>query len=293
MGRAVLLLIPALAHCGSTCGGAPIVAVEVLPPSSVELEIDLGSAESWVQRAAGRLDGYAVRPAQRGEPGWQLTVAFRLAVERSDETDLTLVRRALGAEARLERLDRPPTGEVGVVQAEALETRSVPRGSPASTQVEALLERLFERLATAVGLARAPPDALTAAVEDPDPHVRAVAVGLVRQRSLAEAAPALARRLADPEISTQDVLRIGGALGDVGGPASVGAVIDAVGVHPGATIPLLFVLGKLGGREAAGYLFTVERGHAQPDVRSAARDALEDLQARQRPVPPRDRGSPR
>ena len=42
------------------------------------------------------------------------------------------------------------------------------------------------------------------------------------------------------------------------------------------------IIGDIGGNEARGYLLTLESGHMDPRVRAAAREALQDLEQRER-----------
>jgi HEAT repeat protein len=51
---------------------------------------------------------------------------------------------------------------------------------------------------------------------------------------------------------------------------------------PALTARVARIIGDIGGPEAEGYLLTLEAGHPDPRVRTAAREALEELAARAR-----------
>jgi hypothetical protein len=276
MRRGALGLGLLLASCGGPCsGGAPIVDVDVRPPPpTAALELDLAAARSRVEAAADALDGFSVRPAEAEEVGWQLTARPRLATERTDDEDATRVRRALGLAVELERLKPARDGEIGRFVAEGLEVRVVPRGAPTAPLVAAAVDTVMARLSTSIELSRARPERLARAIREGDPHARAVATRIARARGLEAARPALEARLAHDDVSPREALQLAGALADIGHPDSAGALIDTISRFPKQTVPLLYLLGRIGGREATAYLFTVKSGHEEAGVRAAAEEAL-------------------
>jgi hypothetical protein len=50
--------------------------------------------------------------------------------------------------------------------------------------------------------------------------------------------------------------------------------------HPEQVRPIVYALGSLGGSEAEAFLFTLESGSPDEEIRRAARDGLADLRGR-------------
>lgn len=274
-GAALLLL----ASCGSCSGTRPIVDVQLVGPGAgAGLAIDEALGRRHLGTAAKGLEGFSVRPAGDEEVGWQLTVRIQLATERVDDEDPSKLRRGLGASAVLRRLVGGEEGRDRFA-AEVLEVRLADPGSSTDAHLVGTLDRLMGRLALTLSLAEAPPARVAEAVQSEDAFERAVAVRTVKVRSLAAAVPALEARMKDDQVTMQEALRIAGTLSTLGQPSSAGALIDVISRFPEASIPLIFLLGQIGGREAEAYLFTVRSGHQEPSVRDAARQALEEMSA--------------
>lgn len=277
--KSVFALLFALAACSGPCSSPmPIVSVDVVRGSeTMGLVLSDAVAEARAMAAAQALERFAVRRARTGEVGWQLLVQIRLATERTDDEDPSKLRRALGAAAELRSLG--PVDGPNLFRAEALEIRTVSRGTSADPHLRETIDLVMARLETSIRLAQASAGEVAEAILSDDPHARAVATQMAKDRRLVEVRPALEGRLAASELSMQEALRLAGALAEVGGPSSATAVIDLVSRFPEATVPLLYVLARIGGREASGFLFTVKSGHSSPEVRRAAEEALRQLEA--------------
>ena len=114
-----------------------------------------------------------------------------------------------------------------------------------------------------------------------DPRVRERAARVLGERREAGAVPVLLGRLRDPD--PEVVHRTVGALAQIKDPRAVGPLIDVSRNGDGAfTARVARIIGDIGGREAEGYLLTVEAGHPDPRVRRAAREALGEMRARAR-----------
>jgi len=114
----------------------------------------------------------------------------------------------------------------------------------------------------------------------PDARVRDVAIRALADRRNKAAVPALVERLADPDPDVVD--RAIGALGQIGDPAAVGALVRLAQRRQGpAVAQLARVIGDLGGNDARAYLLTQASGNADPLIRAAAQQALDDLTARE------------
>jgi hypothetical protein len=120
---------------------------------------------------------------------------------------------------------------------------------------------------------------LIADLESKDARVRDHAVRVLAERRSAAAVPAIIRRLRDENGAV--ARRAIGALAQIGDERAVGPLIElSQSDEPGLTARVARLIGDIGGAEAEGYLLTIEAGHPDPRVRSAAREALRDLRAR-------------
>ena len=74
------------------------------------------------------------------------------------------------------------------------------------------------------------------------------------------------------------------ALARIGDRRAVAPIIDfSLRLDDGRhTARYARIVGDIGGGEARGYLLTLESGHVDPEVRAAAREAVAELEARER-----------
>lgn len=114
-----------------------------------------------------------------------------------------------------------------------------------------------------------------------DEKVREQAIRVIGDRRSVEAVPALIERLEDPEPLVAE--RAAGALAQLRDPRGVGPLIDYSrrGGDEARTARFARLIGDIGGKEARGYLLTLESGHADARVRAAASDALRELEERE------------
>lgn len=264
-----------LAGCASSCGAQrQVVAVDVFDDADASTLVDMASAEVLAKEGASRLPGFSVALGATSGERWQLSVRFRLATERREADGK--VRRALGASATLVRLGDGEGPEQ--LSAEAMEADSFEAGASAAPLLETLMTELSRRLATSARLSGADPKALEAAIGSDDEHARAVAIAMVADRKMPALRPKLEGLLTSGDIGPREAMRVAGALVKLGQPSSGAALIEAISRWPELTVPLIFSLSRLGGSEAAGYLFTVSSGHEVPQVREAAAEALRELE---------------
>lgn len=160
---------------------------------------------------------------------------------------------------------------------------------------EAAFEGALREAATALAWqleARRKPEAdllrdLTAA----DPRQRDYAVRALADRRSPAAVPALLERLHDE--SPAVVRRAMGALVAIGDPRAVRPLIELTRKRPpGFVAEIVYALGSLGGPEVEAFLFTLESGAADEEVRRAAREAYSDLRRKreEQAASPRDAG---
>ncbi|HYD40984.1 MAG TPA: HEAT repeat domain-containing protein [Anaeromyxobacter sp.] len=139
-----------------------------------------------------------------------------------------------------------------------------------------------ERLRRSLAAEGQPTEKLLRALEAEDPRLREEAIRVLGERRSREAVPGLIARLRDPDLRLAE--RAAGALAQIGDPRAVGPIIDFTQrLDEGPYTPRYArIIGDLGGSEARGYLLTLESGQVHPEVREAAREALRDLEARER-----------
>jgi len=138
-----------------------------------------------------------------------------------------------------------------------------------------------EGLAIALREESKPSEKLILDLRSDDPRVREQAIRILGDRRCGEAVPALVERLGDPEPLLAE--RAAGALAQIRDPRAVGPLIDYSRRRDDAEVARFArILGDVGGREARGYLQTLESGHPDQRVRAAAREALQDLDERER-----------
>ena len=119
--------------------------------------------------------------------------------------------------------------------------------------------------------------ALVADLTAPDPRLRDYAIRVLADRRSPAAIPQLILRLQD---ENDDVARRAvGALVAIGDRRAVRPLIEMTRKRrPEQVRPILYALGSLGGPEAESFLFTLESGAPDEEVRRASRDALAELQ---------------
>jgi hypothetical protein len=117
---------------------------------------------------------------------------------------------------------------------------------------------------------------LIADLSSADPRVRDYAIRVLADRRSPAAVPQLIARLQDPN---PDVARrAAGALTAVGDRRAVRPLIELTRKRrPEDVGPILYALGSLGGSEAEAFLFTLESGSPDEEIRRAAQGAYADL----------------
>ncbi|MCG3173217.1 MAG: hypothetical protein GMKNLPBB_01395 [Myxococcota bacterium] len=132
-----------------------------------------------------------------------------------------------------------------------------------------------------LGLMEEDSAALVQRFESSGQDVREQVLEEIERRKLAEAIPALARRLNDPQLEQGEQLRIIGVLNAIGDPAGAGPVAETVRMNNVAQIlQVIPVLERMGGPDAEGFLFVLSTGHHLPVVRRQAIQSLEAMRNR-------------
>jgi hypothetical protein len=119
-------------------------------------------------------------------------------------------------------------------------------------------------------------EALIADLASSDARTRDYAIRVLAERRNPAAVPKLIERLSDPDPTVW--LRAVGALTAIGDRRAVGPLIEATRKRrPEETGSVLYALATLGGPDAEAYLFTLESGAPDEQVRRAAREAYAEL----------------
>ncbi|MCA1828858.1 MAG: HEAT repeat domain-containing protein, partial [Myxococcales bacterium] len=109
-----------------------------------------------------------------------------------------------------------------------------------------------------------------------DPRVRDYAIRVLADRRSPVAVPQLIARLQDP--SPDVARRAAGALIAIGDRRAVSPLIEMTRKRrPEDVGPILYAIANLGGPEAEAYLFTLESGSPDEEIRRAAHGAYADL----------------
>ncbi len=280
MSRMVALLA-LLATGGLACGrgAAHVVSVRASPgahePALRAIGID-GAALSAAATTALTAAGFRMGEGKRN---------YRARIEV-----ISLRRRPLeggGAIAEITvDVELTPVSDDGE---QVLETGAGAERMPAGASTDAwnvALRSAAREAAAGLALALAegakPAGKLIRDLRSRDSRVREQAIRVLGDRRTREAVPALIERLEDPDPMLAE--RAAGALAQIGDPRAVGPLIDySRRSDDGArTARFARIIGDIGGDEARGYLQTLESGHVDPRVRTAAREALQDMSDRER-----------
>jgi hypothetical protein len=277
--RTVAVLVAAAALCACDRGAPPVHVVSVrvaqgaLSEPLREAGLDDAALEAGTRdalAAAGfrvgdgkrphraRVDVLAVRlaPGQGGGPRVEVAVEIELAPAES------------GAE--------------GVQRESGTGSAPFAPGLPADpwrAALSAAARDAADGLALAFAEAAKPLEAVIRDLGAPTARVRQQAIRVLAERRDPSAVPALIEHLDDPD--PEVVHRVVGALAQIGDPRAVGPLIDVSRREDGALLSRVArIIGDIGGQEAEGYLLTLEAGHPDGRIRQSAREALDELRAR-------------
>jgi len=209
-----------------------------------------------------------VAPAPMAAPG-------QLAPDREmAEVAITLEMTSLGAQGDVDRLiaegeARRPTGADDSLDPAA-------RHAAFDAAMDAALREAVLALRDQVDARRKSEKELLADLAAPDARVRDYAIRVLADRRSPAAVPQLIVRLQDenPEVAR----RAAGALIAIGDRRAVRPLIEMTRKRrPEDAGPILYAISSLGGPEAEAFLFTLESGAPDEEIRRAARGAYQDL----------------
>ena len=284
----VVLLLTGCARIQACVGDDfPIVYVDLVDDASQATDapgrIERSALEGAMREVMENWPGYSFRKAKPNETPWQVDLRVVFMSERgpSTEAKADLVHRSVGVRMRLKSLRPSEVEGEASYETEFVHRADVAPNTSWSVLAEDAVRRAGQELERTMQLSRASPEEVVRALGSEDERVRARAAMIAGTRRIHEALPGLMARVRDESEVEQVVLRSIGALVAIGDPEAAHALIDAGRRKSSAYVAqIVFALGELGGREAEAYLFTVASGHPDPALRDAARQALDNLEAR-------------
>ena len=150
--------------------------------------------------------------------------------------------------------------------------------------IDAALREAVVALKDQIDARRKPDDQLIADLSSRETRVRDYAIRVLADRRSPAAVPSLVLRLQDE--NDEVARRAVGALVAIGDRRAVRPLIDMTRKRrPEQVRPILYALGSLGGGEAEAFLYTLESGSPDEEVRRAAHEAFYDLRERKTDAP--------
>jgi hypothetical protein len=249
-------------------------------------------------------DGNLARVPELGMPADRVRKEMRAALERTRHfavregasarvrLDLESARRLAGGEGAiadvqlvLELTAASPEGEPErtVSEGAGRAVSSADAGTEANTRLAAFegalrgaLEDAARGLAWQLESRRKTDDELSRDLGDADPRVRDYAIRALADRRSPAVVPQLIARLEDD--SPAVALRAVGALVAIGDRRAVEPLIEMTRKRPPQLVAqVLYALASLGGPTAEAFLYTLESGAPDDEVRHAATEALAEL----------------
>src|SRR5438132_3270910 len=248
-------------------GNLARVSELAIPPEQVRREM---------RAALERTRHFAVREGATARVRLEVESARRLAGPEREAADVQLVLElsAASPEGELERTVSEGAGRA---------TTGVDAGSEAAARTAAFEIALRTALDDAArGLAwqlesrRKTDDELARDLGDADPRVRDYAIRALADRRSPAVVPQLIARLEDDNPAV--ALRAVGALVAIGDRRAVEPLIEMTRKRPPQLVAqVLYALASLGGPTAEAFLYTLESGAPDDEVRRAATEALAEL----------------
>jgi hypothetical protein len=269
------VLVGSLAVNGAGLAGKPEIG-ESAPQLRRELQQALEGTGRFAVREGGPVQvRLEVDRAQRTVAPAPMAAPGQLAPDREmAEVAITLEMTSLGAQGDVDRLiaegeARRPTGADDSLDPAA-------RHAAFDAAMDAALREAVLALRDQVDARRKSEKELLVDLAAPDARVRDYAIRVLADRRSPAAVPQLIVRLQDenPEVAR----RAAGALIAIGDRRAVRPLIEMTRKRrPEDAGPLLYAISSLGGPEAEAFLFTLESGAPDEEIRRAARGAYQDL----------------
>ena len=190
------------------------------------------------------------------------------------EVALNLEMTSTGAQGEIDRLLAEGEARRPTYADDSLDPSA--RHAAFDAALDAALQEAVLALKEQVDARRKGEPELLSDLSSPDPRRRDYAIRVLADRRSPAAVPQLIARLSDdnPEVAR----RAAGALIAIGDRRAVRPLIEMTRKRrPEDTGPLLYAIGSLGGAEAEAFLYTLERGSPDEEIRRAAQGAYADL----------------
>src|SRR5712691_7518633 len=241
-----------------------------------ELAIPAEQVRKEMKSALERTRHFAIREGASARVRLDLESARRLAGDDGAIADVQLVLEltATSPEGDPERTVSEGSGRAA--SAADAGTEAAVRLAAFEGALRGALDDAARGLAWQLESRRKTDDELSRDLGDGDPRVRDYAIRALADRRSPAAVPQLIARLQDenPEVAR----RAAGALIAIGDRRAVRPLIEMTRKRrPEDAGPLLYAISSLGGPEAEAFLFTLESGAPDEEIRRAARGAYQDL----------------
>jgi hypothetical protein len=190
------------------------------------------------------------------------------------EVAITLEMTSMGAQGDLDRLIAEGEARRATGADDSLDPGA--RHAAFDAALDAALREAVMALRDQVDARRKSETELLADLAAPEPRRRDYAIRVLADRRSPAAVPQLIIRLQDdnPDVAR----RAAGALIAIGDRRAVRPLIETTRKRrPEDVGPILYAISSLGGSEAEAFLFTLESGAPDEEIRRAARGAYQDL----------------
>jgi hypothetical protein len=272
------LFAVAAASCHRTPSGAIQIGTISVSDANVAGNPELGLQADQVRKAAARAledtRRFAVREGAAARVRVEIESARRVTAPSLNGPDRELADVELSME--LTAPNAQGDWERAVSEGSGRAATGAESGPDPEARLAAFGTALRLGIAWQLDARKKSDDDLVADLSSLDPRVRDYAIRALADRRSPAAVPHLLARLQDDDPAI--VLRAVGALVAIGDRRAVEPLIELTRKRPPhIATQVLYALASLGGPTAEAYLFTLESGASDEDIRRAAADALSEL----------------
>jgi hypothetical protein len=279
-------------HLGVLAACAAALSCNRLPPGAVavgtlavsdgnlarvpELAMPAEQVRKEMKASLERTRHFALREGATGRVRLEVESARRLSGEEGAVADVQLVLEltATSPEGDLERTVSEGAGRAA--SAPDAGTEAALKVLAFDGALRGALDDAARGLAWQLESRRKTDDELSRDLGDADPRVRDYAIRALADRRSPAVVPQLIARLEDDNPAV--ALRAVGALVAIGDRRAVEPLIEMTRKRPPQLVAqVLYALASLGGPTAEAFLYTLESGAPDDEVRHAATDALAEL----------------
>ncbi|HYR19763.1 MAG TPA: HEAT repeat domain-containing protein [Myxococcales bacterium] len=257
-----------------------------------ELAIPAEQVRREMKAALERTRHFAVREGASARVRLDLESARRLAGGEGAVADVQLVLELTAASPEGDPERTVSEGAGRAASAADAGTEAAVRLAAFEGALRGALDDAARGLAWQLESRRKTDDELSRDLVDVDPRVRDYAIRTLADRRSPAVVPQLIARLEDDNPAV--ALRAVGALVAIGDRRAVEPLIEMTRKRPPQLVAqVLYALASLGGPTAEAFLYTLESGAPDDEVRHAATDALVELRRKREEASARDVHPPR